>query len=316
MNYKTKPKIYRKQFYNKPLIITGLTRSGKTMLAPLISSFDKVEKVNVNYQFEYMCMLNNVGAISDNTCKITLQYFLDNQIYENMIGRNTNFRFSDWTSVWYTSNPDKYISRVFSKEGDEAFDKIKKSGQIFPLLVHDALWHANIYFKSFPYLKMIHIDRHPVDLIYSWYKKGYGLNFYNNPRNALLTLKLDNKIYPYYAYGWEAEYESLSEIDRIIKMVEMIQSLGQNIYSSLSQGRKKRIKFVKFEEIAKNPIVELNKIAAFVKSKKTINTPRIMDKEIIPRKLDMIEREKKYSKIKKLSNSYSNKLLDNLISQY
>ncbi len=311
-----KSKIYRKQFFNNPLIITGLTRSGKTMLAPIISSFEKVEKVNVNYQFEYICMLNNVGAISDNSAKVALKYFLDNQIYENMIGRNTNFRFSDWSSVWNYSEPSEYISRAFSKEGDNAFNKIKQIKQIFSLLVHDALWHANIYFKSFSKLKMIHIDRHPVDLIYSWHKKGYGADFYDNPRNALLTLEFNKKIHPYYAHGWEAEYENLSEIDRIIKMVDMIQTYGKNIYSSLTDKEKSRIIFIKFEKIAKNPLNELDQIATFIKSKTTTNTVSIMDRERIPRKLDKKEREKKYSKLKKLSNDDSKKLLDNLISQY
>ena len=46
MKKKIKAKINRKAFYDNPLFITGLTRSGKAMLSPLISSLNKVEKVN------------------------------------------------------------------------------------------------------------------------------------------------------------------------------------------------------------------------------------------------------------------------------
>jgi len=311
-----KSKIHRKQFFNKPLIITGLTRSGKTMIAPIISSFNKVEKINVNYQFEYICMLNSIGSISDSATVTALQYFLDNQIYENMIGRNMNFRFSDWTSIWNAPDPKKYISRIYSNEDDDAFHQINKTGQIFSLLVHDALGHANIYFKSFSSLKMIHIDRHPVDLIFSWYKKGYGLDFYNNPRNALLTLKWNKKIYPYYADGWEREYEKLSEIDRIIKMVDMLQSYGREIYSSISANKRKKIMLIKFEEIAEKPLPLIDKIADFIGSRITKKTSIIMDKEIIPRKLGRQERSNKYAEIKKLANNDSIKLLDLMISQY
>ena len=109
---KIKSEIYRTSFCDNPLFITGLTRSGKTMLSPIISSFVRVEKVNVNYQFEYIPMLNIINSISNKAAITMMRYFIDNQVYENMIGRNINFRLSDWTSIWNTSEPMKYISRL------------------------------------------------------------------------------------------------------------------------------------------------------------------------------------------------------------
>ena len=308
--------VTRKLFFDNPLFIDGLTRSGKTMLAPIISSFSKVEKVNVNYQFEFIPMLNIVNSISNEVSVTMMRFFIDNQVYENKIGRNMNFRLSDLTSVWNTSQPIKYISRLSKREGNIVFDNITKSRQFFLLLVHDALWHAKIYFKAFPNLKMIHIDRHPVDLIYSWYKKGYGSNFYDNPHNALLTIEWNKKTYPYYAYGWEEEYENSSEIDRIIKMINRLQSSGKDVYSSISEKKRKNILFIKFEEIVQKPLPILNEISNFLGTKKTKYTSIIMDKEKVPRKLYQQERLIKQEEIKKLTSEDSIKLLDIMIGDY
>ena len=309
-------KISRKVFFDKPLFIDGLTRSGKTMLAPIISSLNRVEKVNVNYQFEYIPMLNIINSISNRAAITMMRYFIDNQVYENMIGRNINFRLSDWTSIWNTKEPIEYFSRIYETEGDNAFQRIRKSDQIFSLLVHDALWHAKIYFKAFPHLKMIHINRHPVDLIYSWYRKGYGSNFYDNPRNALLTIEWNKKTYPYYAYGWEEEYENLSEIDRIVKMINMIQSFGKDVYSLISEKKRKNIMFIKFDEMVQRPLPIINKISIFLGTKKTKYTSIIMDQENVPRKLKRQERLKKQEEIKGLATENSIKLLDIMIDQY
>jgi len=316
MKKKIKAKVHRKGFYDNPLFITGLTRSGKAMLSPLISSLNKVEKVNVNYQFEYIPMLNIINSISNNAAITMMRYFIDNQVYDNMIGRNMNFRISDLTSIWNTSEPIEYISRLNKEEGDRIFDKKNKSKLIFSLLVHDALWHAKIYFKAFPNLKMIHIDRHPIDLIYSWYRKGYGSNFYDNPRNALLTIEWNKKTYPYYAHGWEEEYENLSEIDRIVKMINMIQSFGKDVYSSISEKKRKNIMFIKFDEMVQRPLPILNKISVFLGTKKTKYTSIIMDKEKVPRKLYQQERLKKREEIKGLASEDSIKLLDIMIGDY
>ena len=317
MKKKIKAKINRKAFYDNPLFISGVPRSGKTMLAPIISSLDRAEKINVNVEFEFITMLNKINTISDRAAITMMRYFIDIQVYENMIGRNMNFRLSDWTSVWNTSKPIKYIARLNKAEGDDAYECIKKTGQIFSLIVHDGLYHARIYFKAFPHLKMIHIDRHPVDIIYSWFfKKGYGANFWDNPRNDTLTIEWNKNHFPYYAHGWEEEYASLTEIDRIIRIINVIQSSGKDAYDSIAGKKKENIMFVKFDEIVQKPLPILSKIYNFIGTKKTKYTPIIMDKEKVPRKLAIHERLKKHVEIKKLANEESNKLLQLMIAQY
>lgn len=311
-----KSQIYRKPFIDNPLFITGLTRSGKTMLAPIISSLDKVEKVNVNFQFEYIPMLNIINSISDDAAINSMRYFLDNQVYDNMIGRNMNLRLTDWTSIWNNSDPMKYFSRLSAKEDDNILENIKKSNQIFPLLVHDALWHIDKYYNAFENLKMVHIDRHPIDLISSWFLKGYGSDYYSDPRNDLLTIVWGENVLPYYAYGWEEKYISLSEMSRIIIMVDLLQKNGLKAYDLLPKCKKERIFFVKFEEFVLKPESYINNLCSFLNTKLSISTPIVMKKERVPRVLSEDDRKNKMKKIKNSIDKKSYEVLIKMINQY
>tara|TARA_Y100000590_G_C15725803_1_gene1015225 strand:- start:1977 stop:2927 length:951 start_codon:yes stop_codon:yes gene_type:complete len=316
MTENIKPSLYRRSFYDNPLFITGLTRSGKTMIAPIISSLKNVEKVNVNFQFEYIPMLNIINYISDEVSSTAMRYFIDNQVYESSIGRNMNLRYSDWTSIWKNSEPSKYYSRLFRVENEQYFEEFKSSNQIFPLLVHDALWHLDKYLNAFPKLKMIHIDRHPVDLIYSWYNKGYGSDYYADPKNDLLTISWENNILPYYAYGWEEEYVNLPEMSRIIKMVHILQENGLDAYNSLSEKNKSKIFFIRFENFAESPKKYINKISTFLNTEMTIFTSLVMEKERVPRVLNLEERKLKKKEIKKNSDEKTYELLLEMIKRY
>lgn len=311
-----RPKIIRKSFFDKPLFISGLTRSGKTMLAPIISSLERVEKVNINYQFEFIPMINIVNSLSDRVAVTIMRFFLENHVYENKIGRNINFRLNDVTSALSSKEPMEYISRLNNEDGDNVFENIHKSRRIFLLLVHDALWHCKIYFKAFPNLKMVHIERHPTDLIFSWFNKGYGSDFYDNPRNALLTINWGDNILPYYAHTWEEEYINLPEMGRIIKMVNMIQNKGEKAHRSLSAKYKKNIFFIKYNNILSNPEVAIENISKFLETKQSFHTPIAKRNARVPRKIKLDERKKKQNTIKKLSNQETYHLLLSMIDQY
>lgn len=299
-----------------PLFITGLTRSGKTLAAPIIASLDGVEKVNVSYEFEFIPMLRYSDSISLESAIAAMRFILENKIYENEIGRNINFRLGDWTSVWNYSDPKFYIDRLSAQEGDIAFRKLEESDGIFQLLVHDALWHAELYFSAFPNSRMLQISRHPVDLIDSWFVKGYGGDFYQNPRNALLTIHWNENVLPYYALGWEEEYLKLSELERIVRTVETLQTKELGVYGSLSEERKTRVKFVKFERLAEYPQQILTDWVQWIGKKQTEQTFGTMTKENVPRKIDISNRKATLAKMENQIGKESYNVLLNLIDRY
>ena len=46
-----------------------------------------------------------------------------------------------------------------------------------PILIHDALVHFKIILKAFPSMKLIHLEKNPVELAYSWMNKNTDQNF-------------------------------------------------------------------------------------------------------------------------------------------
>ena len=100
-------------------------------------------------------------------------------------------------------------------EGDSVFKDINEANNINVYMFHNALWHAK-YIKAFPDIKIIHIDRHPVDLVYSWYKRGYGDSFYDKERTALTLLEIVGFEYRTMRITGKMSI-TLDELDRVIK---------------------------------------------------------------------------------------------------
>ena len=100
------------------------------MLAPIVSSLKRSEKIMFNFILEQYPILQYMGKISVDTAKYLIGYTIDLMLYDNIIGRDVNFRFSDETSVWKTSNPKKYFERLFKNEGKEAFENLQNNSSL------------------------------------------------------------------------------------------------------------------------------------------------------------------------------------------
>ena len=265
------------------VFISGLTRSGKGLLCPIISSFNNTEKVNVNFSLEQIPMLNHLGEINDNIAKFLLQSGMNSAIYDNAIGRNSNFRHDDYTSVWKYRDPMEYVHRLFQPDGDAVLTKLNSQNRIFPMMVHNGLWHANIWFKALPHVKFIHMQRNPVDIVYSWIGKGYGGGFYSNARANVVTYEYKETFVPYYVFGWEDKYLSLKEVDRIIHMVNHIRNCHQDAYDKLNNNEKQRILFMKHQKLITKTEECLDIITDFIGERPSVDTPSILLQENCPR---------------------------------
>jgi len=315
-NINTKFSLTLKNSPKNIVIVTGLSRSGKSMLAPILSSLKRAETLKMNYTLEQYPVLNHLGLMPDHVSIYLMRYMINFIIYDSMIGRNSNFRLSDWTSIWKSSDPRKYIERLLSEEGDSVYDKIEEKDQLNIFMFHNALWHAKIFFQSFPDLKMIHLNRHPVDVIHSWYRRGYSSEFYLKKRSALTLINFNNNNLPYYAKGWEQEYCSLSDMDRLIKMINFINSNHNKTFRELSKKNQKQVLTINFDRMVTKSKNDLKIIKSFLNTDETMYTKTVMKKERCPREIDMNERAAKFEEIKELATSDSVQLLQEMVHEY
>ncbi len=308
--------ITRENFIRNIVFVTGLTRSGKTMLLPIVSSMERVEHVAMNYLMEQVPMMHILGLISDEAATCLMRYAIDAMFYDQTIGRNINLRFGDLTSVWKSKEPLSYLKRLFTKDGDVAMRSIEQKKPLFLLQLHDALWHADVYIKSFPDMKMIHITRHPIDMVHNWHEKGYGGDFFENPRNATLTIEWKSKKLPYYVSGWEEEYLSMSEIDRVIHMIKKLEDRHRKKHDSLSEEECRKVMIVSFEKMVTNPEAVLKEITKFLGTTLSRHSSRICKRERCPRRLRREDRDRKLDEIKKLCSQEALAILVSMSDEY
>jgi hypothetical protein len=299
------------------VIVTGVTRSGKFMLTPVIASLNESENLRTDYTIEHFPYLNYLNVMSDELAVYLIRYFFNWSIYNNRIGRNANFRFSDYTSIWNTEDPSLYFKRLMSDEGNSVYDTLGREKRMSVYLFHHALWHSEILFKAIPALKMLHIKRHPTDILYSWYTRGYGLlTYWEHPFSTVLGLSWNDKTVPYYVHGWEEEYCNLSEMDRLILSLDFLNKKHQKTLSSLSTDIKSLVKIVYFEEMVTNPHHVLKNITTFLGREETLHTMTVLNKQRCPRVLKREDQMKKLGEISKTASPQYLNLLEAMITDY
>jgi len=276
-------KIFSKIFDNEILATSGFTRSGKAMLMKLISTFEYVEKSHTDILLEQIYYLHKIKKIQTNTAKYLLRKNLNIIQFYNLIGRNVNYKSSDFSSVLNYHNPKLYYDRTNSKH--YKLDKISNK-YLFQIMLHSGLNSADLIMKSLPSLKIIEILKNPLELVYSWIKKDYGkMHVYSKPNIYILTIKFQNQILPYYAYGWEKQFLQMNQFERCAKMIFKLIDERQKQLIRLTKNQKKKLLLVNFDDLINKPEKEIIKISKFIKRKIGKKTFFVLKKEKIPRKL-------------------------------
>ena len=304
-------------FNNDIVIVDGIGSSGKAMLCHILSSFERVEKEQINNLFDAMPRIHAVGGISTDAAITLLRIETDMALYYSMISRGVNFRPSDTTSIFQDAYPLRYIKRLFLKERESSLNRISDDKPIFQVLTHDGLTNAPLFFNAFSNrLKMVYIDRNPIDIIYDWFTRGFGERIGTDPLDIQLTYKFRNEDIPLSARGWEETYIKSDIVDRVIGMVYNDDAGDWKGYGKLSDYLKEKVMFINFDKLVTEPTMICKQIADFLGTNTTHRTKPILKKERCPRVIDTNELHRKREFLEDNATFRFKKKLNKLIDRY
>jgi hypothetical protein len=307
----------RKALVENPLLIEGISRSGKFLLANLLHGFRGVEHVQYYGLLEHIPFLEKFGLIEKKTAREILQCEVDTHCYEMLIGRNFNYRKSDKSSIFNNPSYKKYLNRCKEPDGDLALEKYSKEKLCSMFIAHELMPNIKIYFDTFPKLKVISIQRSPIYLVYSWYNRGLGRRFGDDPKLFSISLRKNSENIPWFAADWGERYLSLTEMDRSIASIDWLTRTSKETYRGLSQKDKNKILYISYEGVLTHTDKVLRKIKNFLKRPIVVNSMKlILKREKLPNRQYSESKQEKLLLIKKKSSPYYFKKLLALETEY
>ena len=162
--------LYRSNTYgNQTIVIDGMWRTGKSLLGPIIGSFENVQKPKLDYNFEWMCVLNSIGSVSLNNSICMLQMYADLCTHNNFLSREINLRPYDDTGFLKNPKPLKSIMNLFKSDKDAIQNKILELKPSLLIYTHSVLQVGTPMAEAFgKRLKMLVVDRNPVYFLSQW----------------------------------------------------------------------------------------------------------------------------------------------------
>ncbi|MBI3315840.1 MAG: hypothetical protein HYZ87_02565 [Candidatus Omnitrophica bacterium] len=284
------------------VVIDGFSRSGKTLLGPVLSSLKRAELWCLDYLFEYLCTLRSLGKIDKDACAMMIRLYADIDLYHQAIGRNTNFRRDDDSGVYKNGLEKVYLKRTLEPAGDRTVRDIRRKRSILFLMTHYIFGASDILFESLKdrlklYLLM---ERHPLWLIESWHEGGWDERIGKDPREFQLCCRVGGRVVPWFASRWAAEYASLGRLEQAIRVIAYFEDSFEKRRRRLLPRDRKKFLRVPFEAFATDPGPILRRIEKTLGTAPTPLTRQIMKKAGIPRAVSMESLRGQRKKVERL----------------
>ena len=271
-----------KEIFSKDIVfVSGLTRSGKSLVLPIVASLSNSDKASADFFLEQIPFAVHIGAIDSEIALNLIRTGMNLKIYDDFVGRNLNHKNGDFTDINLYQDPKKYLLREM-KQDNTTENYCNRQGSFLPFMIHNAILSSEIWFKSINNLKIIHTQRSPVEIVFSWHMKGYGNYNFSGTRSNTLTYSYKSIDLPYYMKGYEKNFIELdNDVDRIIFFIKVLRDKSKKVYEKSSN--KDRILFVKHSDFLNNPSYPVNKICNFLGQSQTLFTKQVLSRENCPR---------------------------------
>jgi hypothetical protein len=309
---------YRKEnLLNNFVLVNGTARCGKSLISPIIASFERVEVERVEEIFDLISVSHHFKGMETDCAVNLLRTIADGFIYDSYLSRNSNFRWSDHSSIFKSPNKILYLKRLFKKEGPETVERIIQEQPIFQSQGHDQMQFVKLLLQSWPgTFRMIEIIRDPIDQIDAWRRRNWGVRYCTDPMARTPCIKFNKQAVPFYAHGWEQEYLEISPMDRMIKMLHSLQFGNRAAYELLNDGDKQKIRVIRFEDFVANTYEHVDQLAVFLNTVTTKTTNAAIHKQGCPRHQSQESKIKRYEIIRQEATAPYIKMVDEMIEDY
>ena len=321
LDFEIKNRVIKKtdNFTNKIIFVNGFGGSGKTMLSPIISSMERVEQLIYPYEIQWLSSFFYSSKIDENSYIEFLRAHADLTIYNSMMGRNSNFRISDISSVLQSSKKFEYIKRIFKKGDDFVLQKISLKKPIINYTTTDLIFFINEIGKAFgERVLFIETLRDPLYMFEQAKIKHENVHTYNKVKNfsfSVIENKKDSFFFDYFQDSKKfRETDKKKSNQQIISYLERIFNFYFNLDFSKIDMNKGKLMFIPFEKFVVNPNDWINEIIKILDIKKDKSLSNEMKKQKVPRNIlnDGYERSiyKKYDQYPVKKKFPSTKLAD------
>jgi hypothetical protein len=275
----------REQLVKSPVIIDGFSRSGKFLLGQLVASLDNVEYIQNPFVFETILYLTRLKKIDLDVATILCQTDCDLNTYNMIVGRNLNTRLDDMSAIQNSTNPEKFFQRATTKDSKVLLDTYINNNFLPLYVIHEGLCNAHLMFHFYPGSKIINIQRDPVQLILSWYKRGWGTRFGTDPTSFSISFTSRLQPSPWFALDWKPAYGELSIMDRIVKSIFTLTQFAKEEYELLTSKQKSQILFIDYYDLVYKPNDSMKILSQFVKRGFDVNVSKVVRSLGLPRQI-------------------------------
>lgn len=311
-------KIKKNQIFKANYVfIDGMSRSGKAAVAPIISSFKRVEHFKLRNIYDRFLMLYESGDLNKQGFKYFFESELINDVWSSMIGRDVNTNLHDISSIMNSPKRKEYFSRVNREDTDNTFKKIiseiNRKNLIFPYMTDDLTPISKVLNEIDNKFKYIIVLRNPIDLVFTYFRSGRPSRLGIDPRYNKPSFKIKkfNNL-PFSMLGLPEKYSKASPLEKSFLIVE--KQLKEYLNSDLLFSKNSCL--VPFENYYVETEKYIKKFEKFLGTSRTRYTKKEMIKSDIPRKKDIDTFSKKANMIfDNMSTNYV-KSLKNLCERY
>lgn len=296
------------------VFIDGVSRVGKTALSAIMTIYKNSEVLQFCHPLEHILPAYSFKHISKSFSKSYVNTYFNEAIYNTFINRNLNIRKNELTSIYSHHRVKNYKKRLLSKDGKNVIKRLKKTKNFFPFMSHDLMVN---YFKLKDLelnFKLIEIYRNPVDTVISWYNRGWGTRFINDPKSWTLSLNYKSKLVPWYSAGYEKKYLKATELERCV--LNVVDLTLKSIKNHRKIGKNKKIFVMTFENLLMNTNTTMKKLKGFLNSNYIKDSKKYLKKARLPRNYNYKQTIKNKNYLKKKINPKLFQKLDKLEKAY
>ena len=271
-----------KDFCNDIIIIDGLGGSGKSMLAAALMGYRQLEPVSVFIYLDYIAAMHRVGRLDTRDAVSMVRFMMDLRIYENMAGRELNYRQSDVSSIHRTPRADALIDRLKQPDGEASLERLHLEKPIQHVMTHTSMTNATLFDASFgERLTFVEIARNPV--VCCRHIASYADRYGEDPRDFTPWIMAEGGEVPWYAARTQQSFKEMNSYDKAINIIDQCKHMTKaNIEGHQFTGRYFK---VFFEDFVRDPTSLFNELDPLLGLNDEAVTARILSDLKIPRQV-------------------------------